>query len=332
MKHLEQLLLVLVLLTITSSAVVSVKSSTEMPQAGQQLDIVVQAVSHLSGCVQMSVAARGDSIPFLINVTYASTGLPMTTGTVQVHVFDGRLLQARYSGATKLWAAVYLIPWNNPTGPLNYYVTASSVDGSYGTWKPISPYGFITIVPANLHVAASVVDEKTNQTIDSVSGGTTIEIMATVALPLPGEGFPTQVTSEPAPVDGAGRLLNATTASKVEAIVGQGTFNSTTDRFSDFTSPSITLSYDVASSKWVGSYTFAQSAPSGQYEIIVVAADRASPPNTNFSVANTITLGGKSGGIDTGTVFITSFGMIIVGFVAGLAIIYKFALPKHQGD
>ena len=56
-----------------------------------------------------------------------------------------------------------------------------------------------------------------------------------------------------------------------------------------------------------------------------------SPPNTNFSLANTITLGAKSGGVDTGTVFIASFGMIVVGFVAGLAVIYKFALPKHQG-
>lgn len=332
MNRFGRLLIVLVLLAMTSSAVVSVKSSTDVPQAAQQLTIVVQAVSHLSGCVQMSVAARGDSIPFLINVTYASTGLPMSNGTVQVHLLNGRVLQARYSGATKLWAAVYLIPWNNPTGPLDYYVTASAVDGSYGTWKPISPYGFITIVPANLHVVASVVDEKTNQTVDSVSREITIKIIATVALPLPGEGYPTQVTSEPAPVDGAGRVLNATTVSKVEAIVGQGTFNATTERFTGFTASSITLSYDVASSKWVGSYNFAQSTPPGQYEVIVLAADRASPPNTNFSVANTITLGGKSGGIDTGTVFITSFGMIIVGFVAGLAIIYKFALPKHQGD
>ena len=258
MNRLERLLLVLIFSVIASSAVVGVKSSTDVPQAAQQLNIVVQAVSHLSGCVQMSVAARGDSIPFLINVTYVTTGMPMSNGTVQVHMLNGLLLQARYSGATKLWAAVYLIPWNNPTGPLSYYVTANSVDGAYGTWKPIAPYGFITIVPADLHVAANVVDDKTNQTIYSVSPGTTIRIMATVALPLPGEGFPTQLTSEPAPVDGAGRELNATTASKVNAIVGQGIFNATTERFSNFTAPSVALAYDAASSMWVGSYTFAE--------------------------------------------------------------------------
>ncbi len=334
MQRLVRLALVFILVPlVTSLAGVANATSADATQPGQQLNIVVQAVSHLSGCVQMSVAARGDSIPFLINVTYAATGKPMSNGTVQVYLSNNQLLKARYSAGTKLWAAVYLIPWDNPTGPLNYYVTANSADGAVGLWKPITPYGFITIVPANLHVVASVLDQKTNEPIYSATEGTTVKIVATVALPLPGEGYPTQGVGETSPVDGAGRLLNSTTASKVEAVVGQGTFNATTGKFSNYTASTITLSYDSASSKWTGSYAFKQSDPSGLYEMVVIAADRASPPNTSFSFADPLTLGGQSkGGIDAGTVYIVSFGMIIVGFVAGLAVIHRFALPKGKGD
>jgi hypothetical protein len=323
------LLFVSTLMVVAGNATASAQAA----QAGQQLNIVVQAVSHLSGCVQMSVAARGDSIPFLINVTYASTGIPMSNGTVEVHMSNGQLLKARFSTSSKLWAVVYPIPWNHPTGPLGYYVTAQSADGAVGSWEPITHYGTLTIVPASLHIDASAIDEKTNEPIQTTSEGSTIKILATVALPLPGEGFPTQTRDSEPQVDGAGMLLNSTMASKVEAVIGQGTFNSTTARFSNYTASTITLSYDNASSKWTGSYTFKQNDPSGLYEIAVIGADKASPPNTSFSFTNTFTLGVQStGGINTATVYIVSFGMIVVGFVAGLAVISKFALPKRKGD
>lgn len=332
LRRLERIALVLVLLPFVSS-LTGVVSAADSTQAGQQLNIVVQATSHLSGCVQMSVAARGDSIPFLINVTYASTGKPMSNGTVEVHMENQRLLKARYSAESKLWAVVYPIPWDHPTGPLGYYVTVLSVDGATGLWKPIAPYGLITIVAASLHVAARAIDAKSNEPVYSASQGNTVKIVATVALPLPGEGFPTQREDETPQVDGAGTLLNSTLASKVEAIVGQGEFNATTRQFSNFTASTITLSYDDASSKWIGSYVFKQSDPAGRYEIVVIAADRASPPNTSFSFTDSVTLGSQTtGGIDAATVYIVSFGMIIVGFVAGLAVIYRFALPKSKGD
>jgi hypothetical protein len=279
----------------------------------------------------MSVVARGDSVPFLINVTYTSTGKLMTNGTVQIHFANSKLLSARYSGSSKLWTTAYLVPWDHPTGPLDYYVTASSVDGAVGYWTPVLPYGVITIVPASLHIVANALDAKTSESLSSASQGTTVRIVATVALPLPGEGFPTQVLGEAPPVDGAGMLLNSTTASKVQAVFGQGTFNMTSGKFSNYTGSTIPLTYDSSSSRWTGSYTFKQGDPAGLYEVAVVAADRSSPPNTSFSLANPLTLGGPTGGIDAGTVYIVSFGMIIVGFVAGLAVIYRFALPKRKG-
>lgn len=333
MRNHVKLALIFILLPFVSSVPALVgATSPDATQAGQQLNIVVQTVSHSSGCVQMSIAARGDSIPFLINVTYASTGKLMSNGTVQVHI-SNTLLNARYSGSSKLWTTAYLISWDHPTGPLDYYVTATSVDGAVGYWRPILPYGLVIIVPASLHVVAGALDAKTNEPISSASQGTIVKIVATVALPLPGEGFPTQEAGEPAPVDGAGMLLNSTTASKVQAVVGQGTFNVTTGKFSNYTASTIPLTYDSASSNWTGAYTFKQSDPSGLYEIAVVAADQASPPNTSFSFANALTLVGQSvGGIDAGTVYVVSFGMIIVGFVAGLAVIYRFALPKQKGD
>jgi hypothetical protein len=335
MEHLWRATAVFFVLFVSTSLIVAgnVTASAQATQAGQQLNVVVQAVSHLSGCVQMSVAARGDSIPFLINVTYASTGKTMSNGTVEVHISNGQLLKGRFSNSSKLWAAVYPIPWNHPTGPLGYYVTARSADGALGSWEPITHYGTLTIVPASLHVDASAIDEKTSEPIQTAPEGSTIKILATVALPLPGEGFPTQTRGSEAQVDGAGMLLNSTTASKVEAVVGQGTFNSTTEQFSNYTASTVTLSYDDTSSKWTGSYTFKQNDPSGLYEIAVIGADRASPPNTGLSFTNALTLGTQNtGGINTGTVYIVSFGMIIIGFVAGLAVISKFALPKRKGD
>jgi hypothetical protein len=325
----------IVVLFVTTSLILagSTPASAQTTQAGQQLNIVVQSVSHLSGCVQMSVAARGDSIPFLINVTYASTGKAMSNGTVEVHMSNGQLLKAAFSATHNLWAVVYPIPWAHPTGPLGYYVTAQSADGAVGSWEPITPYGALTIVPASLHVDASAIDEKTNQPIQTASEGSSIKIVATVALPLPGQGYPTQTSDSAPQVDGAGMLLNSTMASKVQAVIGQGTFNSTTASFSNYTASTITLSYDAASSKWTGSYSFKQNDPSGLYEIAVIGADKASPPNTGFAFTNTFTLGSQStGGINTGTVYIASFGMIIIGFVAGLAVISKFALPKRKGD
>jgi hypothetical protein len=335
MQHPWRATAVFFVLFLSTSLIVAgnVTASAQATQAGQQLNIVVQSVSHLSGCVQMSVAARGDSIPFLINVTYASTGKAMSNGTVEVHVSNGQLLKATFSTSHNLWAVVYPIPWNHATGPLGYYVTAQSADGAVGLWEPITPYGRLTIVPATLHVDASAIDEKTNEPIQTAPEGSTIKILATVALPLPGEGFPTQTKGSEPQVDGAGMLLNSTTASKVEAVVGQGTFNSTTGQFSNYTASTVTLSYDDASSKWTGSYTFKQNDPSGLYEIAVIGADQASPPNTGLSFTNAFTLGTQNtGGINTGTVYIVSFGMIIIGFVAGLAVISKFALPKRKGD
>jgi hypothetical protein len=326
---------VFVVLFVSTSLVGAgnVTASAQATQTGQQLNIVVQAVSHLSGCVQMSVAARGDSIPFLINVTYASTGKAMSNGTVEVHMSNGQLLKARFSTSHNLWAVVYPIPWNHPTGPLGYYVTARSADGAVGSWEPITPYGTLTIVPATLHTNGSAIDEKTNEPVQTTSEGSTIKIVATVALPLPGEGFPTQTRDSEPQVDGAGMLLNSTTASKVEAVIGQGNFNATTEQFSNYTASMIVLSYDEASSKWTGSYTFKQNDPSGLYEIAVIGADKGNPPNTGVSFTNTFVLGSQStGGINTGTVYIVSFGMIVVGFVAGLAVISKFALPKRKGD
>jgi len=332
-NHVKLALIFIFLPLVISIPAAASATSHDATQAGQQLNIVVQALSHLSGCVQMSIVARGDGIPFLINITYASTGKLMSNGTVQVHFANGKLLNARYSASSRLWTTLYLVPWDHPTGPLDYYVTANSADGAVGFWRPILPYGLITIVPASLHVVAAALNEKTNEPIYAAAQGTIVKIVATVALPLPGEGFPTQGKEETPQVDGGGRLLNSTTMSKVEAVVGQGTFNATTGKFSNYTASTIPLTYDTASSHWTGSYAFKQSDPSGLYQIVVVAADRSSSPNTSFSFTNTLTLGAQSvGGIDAGTVYVVSFGMIIVGFVAGLAVIYRFALPKRKGD
>ncbi len=306
----------------------TVFADTNQPIA--QLSIVVEPVSHLSDCVQMSEVARGDSIPFLINVTYTATGKVMTNGTVEVHVGNSPTLKARYSGSHKLWAVVYNVPWDHPTGPLSYFVSARSVDGAQGLWRPINPYGFITVVPASLHVSADTLDAKTGTSAYAASSGDTIKIMATVALPLPGEGFPTQSKDGVPDVDGSGQALNATAASKVQAVIGQGTFNATAGTFLNYTASTVNLSYDATSSKWVGSYTFKQDDPSGLYTVVVVAADRVSQPNTGYSTGNSLTLGAKStGGVDSLTVYVVSFGMIVLGFVAGLVVISKFALPKH---
>jgi hypothetical protein len=335
MRRLRRTHAVFFVLFLSTSLIVAgnVTVSAQSTQTEQQLNVVVQAVSHLSGCVQMSVAARGDTIPFLINVTYASTGKTMSNGSVQVHMSNGKLLNARFSNSSKLWAAVYPIPWDHPTGPLGYYVTARSADGAVGSWEPITHYGTLTIVAANLHVNAKAVDENTNEPVQTVTEGSPIKILATVALPLPGQGFPTQTSDSEPQVDGAGMRLNSTTASKVEAVIGQGAFNATTGQFSNYTASTVTLSYDDASSEWTGTYVFGKNVPSGLYEIAVIGSDRASPSNTGVSFTNTVTLGTQNiGGINTATVYVVSFGMIIVGFVAGLVVIGKFAMPKRKGD
>jgi hypothetical protein len=295
-----------------------------------QLNIVVEPVSHLSDCVQTSEVARGDSIPFLINVTYSATGKIMSNGTVQVHVSSYDPLKARYSSGTKLWTAVYNVAWNQKAGPLDYFVTALSADGASGIWKPINPYGLITVVPTNLHVTLNATDPSTGKPVYTASPGDTIKIVASVALPLPGEGSPTQSPTASPDVAGAGQPLNDTTASEVQAVIGQGTFNATSGTFSEYTAPSIKLAYDPTISKWIGSYTFKQSDRAGLYTVIVSAADRVNQPNVGYSTGDSLTLEPKNtGGLDTQTVLVASFGMIVLGFIAGLIVISKFALPKH---
>ncbi len=322
------MLFLVAIVSLASVGSSSVLADTNQPTA--QLTIVVEPVSHLSDCVQMSEVARGDSIPFLINVTYTATGKVMINGTVEVHVGNSPALKARYSGSHKVWAVVYNVPWDHPAGPLNYFVSARSADGAQGLWRPINPYGLITVVPASLHVSEDTIDAKTGKPVYAASSGDTIKITATVALPLPGEGFPTQSKDGSPDVDGSGEPLNATTASKVQAVIGQGTFNATAGTFLNYTAATVNLSYDATSSNWVGSYTFKQDDPSGLYTVVVVAADRVSQPNTGYSTGNSLTLGAKStGGVDSVTVYVASFGMIVLGFVAGLVVISKFALPKH---
>ena len=257
--------------------------------------IVVQPLSHLSGCVQLSQVARGDSLPFLMNITYVTgvaAGRPMTNGTVQIHLATGAVLNAFYNGGNKLWAYRFDIPWDYPTGPLGYHVTAMNTQfGVNQTWTPVNPYGFVVVVPTNLATSAQALDGTTGQEVSAATLGQTIRLSARVKLPLSGEGYATQLPGRTVYVPGGGGLLNATLASTVQATVGKGSFNETSGDFSEYTASKVLLSYDTTTGNWVGSYTFKQGDVAGVYQVGVLASDKSNPANSGNALSNAVAFG-----------------------------------------
>ena len=257
--------------------------------------IVVQPLSHLSGCVQLSQVARGDSIPFLMNITYTTgpaAGQPMINGTVRVHLATGAVLNAFFNAGNKLWAYRFDIPWNYPTGPLGYYVTVENTQFAVNqVWNPVNPYGYVVVVPTNLATSAQALDGTTGQEVSAATLGQTIRLSARVKLPLSGEGYATQLPGRTVYVSGGGGLLNATLASTIQATVGKGTFNETSGDFSEYTASKVLLSYDTTTGNWVGSYTFKQGDVAGVYQVGVLASDKSSPANTGQALSNAVAFG-----------------------------------------
>jgi hypothetical protein len=282
------------------------------------LSISVLPISHLSGCVAVGEIARGDSLPFLINVTYSATGKPMSNGTVKIQLSNGASLKARYSSGEKYWSTAYPIPWNASTGPLGYTVTATDNVSNTVVFTPISPYGLVQIVPANLYVNATIEDAATNTSLSTVSTGQTVRVVAFVAYPLPGQGFPTQKSGEPPTVAGAGLLLNNTLLANATAVIGTGTFNSTGGTFSQYTAAKVPLAFDSKSQSWTGKYTFNSSEPTGFYQAAVMAQDKASPSNQGYSVSSVVEFGViPQNVIDSSTVAFLAAGVLVVGLIAG---------------
>ncbi len=279
-------------LLCTLSLIVAI-SGIYMVQADEVV-VVVQPLSHLSGCVQLSQVARGDSIPFLMNVTYTSglaAGQPMVNGTVQIHLATGAVLNAFYNTGNKLWAYRFDIPWDYPTGPLGYYVTVENAQFAVNMiWTPVNPYGFVVVVPTNLASSVQALGA-TGQEVSTATLGQTIRISAKVKLPLSGEGYATQISGRTVYVPGGGGLLNASLASTVQASVGRGIFNATSGDFSDYTASKVLLSYDTATGDWVGSYTFKQGDAPGIYQLGIFASDKSSPANTGYALSNAVALG-----------------------------------------
>jgi hypothetical protein len=289
--------------------------------AAPVLSITAQPVDHLAGCVAIEEIARGDSIPFLVNVTYVSNGQPMSQGNVNVTLSNGATLKLFYNGGSKIWANAYDIPWNAATGPLGYTVVAEDNQSDVSVFKPVSPEGLLQIVPANLHVNATIEDPTTNQTVTSVSSGQTVKIEGFVAYPLPGQGFPTQKALPPsdAPVLGAGELLNSTLVSNATAVVGIGTFNATSGTFSQYTSGKMKMSYDSASQSWTTTYTFKSGQPTGLYQAAIMANDTSSPSNSGYSLslATAFGIATTQSLLTTTNIAFLAAGVLIVGLIVG---------------
>ncbi len=216
----------------------------------------------------------------------------MINGTVQIHLATGPVLNAFYNGGNKLWAYRFDIPWDYPTGPLGYYVTAENSQFAVSqTWTPVNPYGFVVIVPTNLAASAQALDVTTGQQVSAATLGQTIRLSARVKLPLSGEGYATQLPGRTVYVAGGGGLLNASLASAVQAVVGKGNFNTTSGDFSDYTASKVLLSYDTATGNWVGSYTFKQGDVAGVYQVGILASDKSSPANTGHALSNAVAFG-----------------------------------------
>jgi len=248
-------------------------------------------------CTYISGATRGTKMLPRFYVTYASNGAPITNVTKGIYVTyalpDGTKANATWhppstaapdqggaGGDTGFYIGKVLPNWNyTAVGPWVPTVVVGDAFGNTATYTYSgSPF---TISPATLTMGVQLVDARTGEMVSGLYGGQLVTVRATVTYPTNAEPVPGFV----APLESAAR------GGKVNALVGWGFYNATTNTFGGKTPGgligAVVMTYASAISTWTGNFN-ATALPTLQagtnFVVVVTASDEASPPNTGLAM------------------------------------------------
>ncbi len=242
-------------------------------------------------CIYINGATRGVKMFPRFYISYASTGAPFTNNTVGAYVTytlpNGTAVNATWhkpntvsQSSVGFFIGKYQINWNDTyVGPWNPNATIGDAAGNIAKYHYIGvPF---VISPAALSMSITLVNSKTNQTLDGLANGTSVTIYAVISYPAAAEPVPGFV----GPLDTTNR------GGSVDAVVGWGYYNATSGAFGNAKSPGgeiakVTLTYTGKSGVWEGNFS-SNSVPAiktgTSYEVVVNSQDKASPPNTGFA-------------------------------------------------
>ncbi len=208
------------------------------------------------GCVQTNIFHRGiDILVWRINVL--QNGQQDKNATVTVQVKGGQTFKAPYNTHDDFYTAAWNVPFNQPTGTIQYTVTAT--DGSQtATYQPqfmVAP-SELMIVPATYSVAAQV------------GTGKVVTSFAKTVKTIPVSAKVTYAT------DSGFAYL---TSGNVNAQIGlEGNVNA---KGAQIVQKTVALRYNASTKAWSGSIPTSGLKP-GLYVVVVNAADHVTPANT----------------------------------------------------
>ena len=249
-------------------------------------------------CWYIAGAQRGYKMFPRFYITYASNDAPITNATKGVYVTynypDGTKFNASWhaktaeapdqggsGGDTGFYIGKFQPTWNyTNVGPWIPVVTAGDAYGNTISYKYSGPA--FNVTPATLATNVQLVDPKSGLLVSGLYNGQSVTVKATITYPTNAEtvsGF-------------AGPLDTAARGGVVNALVGWGFYNTTSNSFGGAKTPggligTVTLAYTGANGTWTGNFA-PTSLPSLQagtnYVVVVSASDKASPPNTGFTM------------------------------------------------
>ncbi len=209
------------------------------------------------GCVQTNVFHRGiDILVWRINVL--QNGQQDKNATVTVQVKGGQTFKAPYNTHDHFFTAAWNVPFNQPTGTIQYTVTATdgSETASYQPQFMVAP-SELMIVPATYAVAPQVGSAKTAVT-SFAKNVKSIPVYAKITYP----------------TDSGFAYL---TSAKVTASIGlEGNVNA---KGVQIVSKTVSMRYNASLKTWVASIPTA-GLKAGLYVVVVNAADHVTPANT----------------------------------------------------
>ncbi len=249
-------------------------------------------------CWYIAGAARGYKMFPRFYITYASNGQAITNATKGIYVTynypDGTKLNASWhrptaaapdqggsGGSTGFYIGKFQPNWNyTAVGTWVPTVTAADAYGNTVTYKYTGPA--FTVTPATLATSAQLFDVKSGQLVSGLYNGQSVKVQATVIYPTNQETVP----------GFAGPLDSATRGGVVNALLGWGFYNTTSNSFGRAKTPGgliaqVPMTYTGANGTWTGKFN-ATSLPSLQtgtnFVLVLTAADKASPPNTGLAL------------------------------------------------
>ena len=225
-------------------------------QGAPTLSITADTVSSTRGCIETNVFERSDLVVFRAEAFL--NGKEDPAAKLAVHIQNGPTLPMTYgahgqgANAPHFWSAAWPIPLTEPTGIVNYTITAQA-DGETATWQqfPVPP-SMLTVVPYQYTV-----------TVHAQPVGNTVRVEAAVDQ---------TVTNK------AGKIVDIAMA-KGKVVAELGLEGNVDTQGALIAAKTARLAYNPAKKAWVGTISAAGLAH-GLYVVVVNAQDTVAPPNT----------------------------------------------------